>query len=107
MELEAGAGGMLDHLGAAAPQLLHVAPGHGHEARQAQLAVAGGELGLATEGRLPRLTLARGLRLADPRPQFALRPVAGDRSLDLTRRSRAPGRPGRLRRSAPGRSRRL
>ena len=83
VQLKMGARRLVEDLGARTAQLVGVAAAHGDEAAEADLAVSGGELGLAPGGRLPRLALARGLGLAEARAQLAVGPIPRDRRLDL------------------------
>ena len=73
--------------GAGAAQVVAVAPGDRHEPGQPDLAVAGGELGLAAHRCVLRLALAGGLGLAEAVAQLAVGAVTGDGGLDLARRA--------------------
>ena len=77
VQLEPGAGGVLEHLRAGAAQVVDVPARDGDEAAQPDLGVAGGDLGLAAHGRLLGLALARGLRLPEATAQLDGRRVRG------------------------------
>ncbi len=79
--------GVIEDLGARAPQIIRVAPGDRHEAAQPDLSVAGGELGLASGGRLARLPLPSGLGLPEAAAQLTVGAVTGDRRFDFARRA--------------------
>src|SRR5581483_10131314 len=86
---------VLEYLGAGPAQIVLVAPGDRDEPAQADLAVAGGQLGLAAERGLVALALASGLQLAEAVAKLAVCSVPSDGGLDLAggalRRERLEG----------------
>src|SRR5438552_5272336 len=83
MQFEPCAGRVFEHLGAGPAEVILIPARDGDEPAQADLAVAGRQLGLAAKRGVVALALASGLQLAEAVAQLAVGAIPGDAGLDL------------------------